>query len=348
MHATIHDLTGDAVVFRDLQPCDPGLPRLAELLSTVGLPPGPPPRKRDAPYARVLLALAKAAQARRGGPSLRTLAVIGDTDNDRRLASFLREAGPCRSYGFIGEDRAGADAAMSWLGDTATATRWELVGTWAAEVERRGGDWARAVVFVDIDKTLLGPRGRTDLAVDDARVAGALAVARELLGPALDPEAFRDVYRELCRKEWHPFTLDNQDYVAATALLIAAGAASLERLRADVAAGCASFAGLLSATSGTVRPPVAALHGQLRERVDTGDPTPFKAFRRAELVASLERMGDGRITLCGVVFDLCRELAARGALLIAASDKPAESAIPSPELADAGVLPLHRMPARLG
>ena len=58
-------------------------------------------------------------------------------------------------------------------------------------------------------------------------------------------------------------------------------------------------------------------------------------------------MADGRLTICGDIFELCRRLADRGALLLAASDKPAESAIPAPEQLAAGMLPLHRMPARV-
>lgn len=347
MQATIFDLTGDAVIYRDLEPCDPALPRLDALRADLGLPPGPPPRKRDAAYAQVILGLARAAQAARGGPPIHTLAVLGDTENDRLLAAHLRSVAPVRSFGFIGEDRPVAEESIVWDGDTATATRWHLVEPWAAEVVRRGGDWARSAVLIDIDKTLLGPRGRSDGAIDDARAEGALDVASSFLGPALDVPAFRRIYADLCHKPWHGFTLDNQDYVAATSLLLATGAGDLEALRAEVAAGAASFPAFLDAAAGAVRPELRELHAELRSRVAAGDPTPFKAFRRAEFTATLARMADGRLTLCGVVFDTCKALAEQGALLLAASDKPAESAVPSPEQFAAAVLPLHRTPARV-
>ncbi len=345
--ATIYDLTGDAVIYRDLEPCDPALPRLADLRARLGLPAGPPPRKRDAAYARVVLALAEAAQAARGGPPLTTTAVIGDTDNDRLLAEHLRQIGPQSCYGFIGEDRPVAPERLTWHGDTANATRWHLLRGWAAELDWRGVDWARTALLIDIDKTLLGPRGRSDGAIDDARAEGALAVAAGLASN-LDVPTFRRVYGELCRREWHDFTLDNQDYVVATALLITTGAIGLAELRDAIDAGViGGFAALLAVVEPTVAPPLAALHAELRARVAEGDPTPFKAFRRAELTATLARMADGRLTLCSDLFELCRILAQRGALLLAASDKPAESALPSPEQRAAGVLPLHRMPARV-
>lgn len=347
MQATIHDLTGDLVVYRDLEPCDPSLPRLDALRESLGLPAGPPPRKRDAAYAQIALGLAWAAQVARGGEPFRTLAVLGDTENDRLFAGHLRTVSPLPCFAFIGEDRPVAAEAMTWHGDTAGATRWHLVRPWAAEVKRRGGDWSHTAIFIDIDKTLLGPRGRSDGAIDDARAEGALAISSAMLGPNLDVPAFRRIYADLCHKAWHGFTLDNQDYVVATSLLLATGAADLELLRAAVEAGDASFPAFLAATAATARPELAALHAELRERVAAGDPTPFKAFRRAELLATLERMADGRLTICGDLFELCRGLAERGALLIAASDKPAESAVPAPEQAAAGVLPLHRTPARV-
>ncbi|GAB4427064.1 MAG: hypothetical protein OHK0015_08550 [Chloroflexi bacterium OHK40] len=347
MKATIFDLTGDAVVYRDLEPCDQALPRLDALRAELGLPGGPPPRKRDAAYARVILGLARAAQATRGGPPLAALAVIGDTDNDRMLAEHLRAVDRLPCYGFIGEDRPVAAEALTWHGDTASATRWHLVAPWAQELSRRGVPWAATAILIDIDKTLLGPRGRSDGAIDDARAEGALAVAAELV-PELDVPTFRRIYAELCRREWHGFTLDNQDYVVATALLIATGAIGLDELRAETESGLiGDFGTLLATTASRVVPSLAGLHQELQARVAKGDPTPFKAFRRAELTATLARMADGRLTICGDLFELCRELAARGALLLAASDKPAESALPTPTQTAAGMLPLHRTPARV-
>lgn len=341
---TIADLTGEAVLYRDLEPCDPALPRLDELRASLGLPTGgPPPRKRDRDYALVILALAQAAQAARHGPPLSSLAVLGDTENDRLLAEHLRTVSDLPVYGFIGEDRPVAPEALTWEGDTATATRWHLIDPWASELARRGVSWAGCALLIDIDKTLLGPRGRSDGAIDDARAEGALAVAAGLV-PGLDVPLFRRTYAELCRKEWHPFTLDNQDYVVATALLVATGAVELDELRAELEEG-GGFSGLLAATGALVPPGLAELHAELRARVAAGDPTPFKAFRRAELTATLARMADGRLTICGLVFELCQDLADRGALCLAASDKPAESALPSAAQAAAGVLPLHQTPA---
>jgi hypothetical protein len=349
MSATIADLTADRVFYRDLEPCDPSLPGLGALRAELGLPANLLPRKREASYAQVALGLARAAQAQRGGAPLQALLVIGDTDNDRLLARFLgalADAPP--TYGFIGVDRPVVPEALAWDGQVAVATRWSQLHAWAAELERRGVAWERAALLIDIDKTLLGPRGRGDGAIDDARAEGALVVADDLLGDALDVALFRRHYAELCRQEWHRFTLDNQDYVVSTAVLVAGGALDFAALQARVAAGeLVSFSTLLAETAPYVPPALAALHSELVERVAAGDPTPFKLFRRAEFVATVARMADGRLTLCGELFSLAERLVGAGALCMATSDKPAESAMPSPAQAAAGLLPLHRTPARV-
>ncbi|NTV63354.1 MAG: hypothetical protein HGA65_07425 [Oscillochloris sp.] len=346
---TIADLTADRVYYRDLEPCDPELPGLSELRAQLGLPDGLLPRKREPAYAQVALALSAAAQARRGGSPLTTLVVIGDTDNDRLLAQFLNQLPDApHAYGFIGVDRPVSPESMSWDGPIATATRWALLHPWAEDLEQRGVRWERAALLIDIDKTLLGPRGRGDGAIDDARAEGALAVADQLLHNYFDVALFRRVYAELCRQEWHAFTLDNQDYVTATTLLVSSGALSFAQLEAAVDSGqIASFAELLAQVAPYVPPQLASLHADLRARVAVGDPTPFKQFRRAEFVATVARMADGRLTLCGELFALAERLIAAGALCLATSDKPAESALPSAEQAAAGLRPLHRTPARV-
>ncbi|MEI6775861.1 MAG: hypothetical protein WCK70_03075 [Chloroflexales bacterium] len=349
MSATIADLTADRVFYRDLESCDPSLPGLRALREPLGLPAGLLPRKRELSYARVALSIAEAAQAQRGGPPLSALLVIGDTENDRLLAHYLNALPNApQAYGLIGEDRPVVPESLIWDGPIATATRWSLLHPWAAELERRGVRWNRAALLIDIDKTLLGPRGRGDGAIDDARAEGALAVASDLLGGNLDVSLFRRTYAELCRKEWHSFTLDNQDYVVSTALLIASGTISYEYLSVGVDTGTLpSFAALLDIVTPHVHLPLSALHAELRERVAAGDPTPFKLFRRAEFVSTLARMGDGRLTLCGELFALAKQLIAAGALALATSDKPAESAMPSPAQAAMGMLPLHRTPAKV-
>jgi hypothetical protein len=346
---TIAALTGDRVIYRDLRPCDERLPGIEALRAELGLPAGYLPRKRDRDYARVVQQIAQAAQALRGGPPLRSCLVIGDTENDRMLAYHLANIGSLRTWGFIGVDQLAEPAQYSVDGPITQANRWGALGEWRSQVEAEGIAWPTTALLIDIDKTLLGPRGRTVRATDDSRAAGALRVARDLFGPALDGQAFRTIYDRLCRKEYHPFTLDNQDYVVYSALLIAGGALSIDDLDENLTVGrLSSFAELLAATAPLVPAPLADLHSTIAERVAQGDPTPFKRFRHAELEETVARMADGRLTICRELIDLASDLVMHGALCMAASDKPAEASIPSPAQRAAGLLPLHWTKATLG
>jgi hypothetical protein len=347
--ASIADLTENRVLYRDLRPCDPQLPTIDVLRAAVGLHDGYLPRKRDREYARVVLPIMQAAQQLRGGEPLTHCLVIGDTDNDRLLATYLDELKQIRSYGFIGVDRPAEVEQFQQEGVISVGNRWALLKRWGTQLAASGVQWTTTALLIDIDKTLLGPRGRTDTAIDDARAAGAVAVAREVLGTGFDQVTFRGVYDRLCQKSYHHFTLDNQDYVVYTALLIASGTLSLADLEENLTVGrITSFPGLLAASTGAVPDLLTQLHETIRERVAAGDPTPFKQFRSAELAETVARMADGRLTLCKELFTFAGELVEQGALCMAASDKPAEASLPSAAQREAGMLPLHWVPAVIG
>lgn len=349
----IADLTGDLVLYRDLEPCDATLPGLSALRTQLGMPPGRLPRKRDADYARVILALLEHIRTRRVTPPLRNVLVIGDTDNDRAVAHYLRSVAPDLAvYAFIGVDRLSAPPAMTWNDGTADANRWALIDDWLTAVAQRLQQPDQQPLFgpqtallIDIDKTLLGPRGRGDAPIDAARAAAAEQVAVGLLGATLDRTAFREYYATLCRKEFHVVTLDNQDYTVYATLLLAAGCLTIADLQQGMADGSLSeFTCLLAFAAPRLPATLTALHAEIDAACRAGDPTPFKAFRRAEFAATVARMTAGELTLCAEVVAVARRLLAAGAVCIAASDKPAEASLPAPDQLAAGLQPLHRTP----
>lgn len=347
---TIAELTGDLVIYRDLQPYDPQLPDSATLRADVGLPAGQVPRKRDAAYAQVVLRLLQTVQLRRDLPPLRTLLVIGDTENDRLMGVHLRRTSGLPVYTFLGRDDLQAEPAMQELRGTTTANRWSLIDEWLATVSTRpplsDGAWQRVAVLLDIDKTLLGARGRGDAEINASRSEAAVQVARQMLGDALDPAAFDALYTELCKTEYHGLTLDNQDYTVYITLLIHAGVLRLDALRQGMERGTiARFSQVLNEARTRLPNRLRELHSEIVAAHEQGDPTPFKAFRRAEFAATVARMADGRLRLCREVVGLAQRLHHNGAMCMAASDKPDEASLPSPEQAAAGLLPLHRTPA---
>jgi hypothetical protein len=222
----------------------------------------------------------------------------------------------------------------------------------------------RTAVIVDIDKTALGARGRNDGPIDRARVTAIEATVAETLGPAFDQGGFRRAYAALNIPKYHPFTADNQDYLAYICLMLSAGASTLDVLLADLATGrLTNFRDFMDRIDRQreqlASPAVRALHDEIRVRVLAEDLTPFKAFRRREYRETVSRMGClpenaplaqrllEEICLNREVVELIRWLRARGCLLMAVSDKPDEASIPSAELVGQGCLPLHRTPTHI-
>jgi hypothetical protein len=345
---SIAELTGDRVLYRDLQPIDPELPGLRELAPELGISPGRLPRKRDADYARVVLRIAQIAQEQRGA-ALAGLLVLGDTENDRRLGLGLAELSGLPALTFIGVEAPDLPTELRWEGPLAHASRWGLIDEFLTQAAVRGLPLdAGLVVLADIDKTLLGPRGRSDGSIDSARVEAAEATARDLLGEQLDTGAFRAAYTGLCSSSFHPFTEDNQDYVAYSALLVATGVVSVEAIRAGIAEGSpGGFVELVARTREVLPERLLPTHNAMLAALRAGDPTPFKAFRRQEFVATVRRMQSGELPLCGELFAALTRLKDAGALCLAASDKPAEASLPDEAQHQAGLLPLHRTPAAL-
>jgi len=52
--SSLYDLVGDLVVYRNLDPVDPRLPRFAEAWAEMGLPAPKRPRKLEPAYAQAL------------------------------------------------------------------------------------------------------------------------------------------------------------------------------------------------------------------------------------------------------------------------------------------------------
>ncbi len=358
---TIAELTGDLVIYRDLQPYDRRLPGLAELRDELGIPASCVPRKRDLDYARVIMALLQRIQLQRHVLPLDRLLVVGDTTNDRQMAAHLCSASGLPVAGFIGVDDLEVAPTLLWEGDTATANRWALLDTWLEHVQQqamqadRAVEWSRVALVLDIDKTLLGPRGRGDAPINAARAEGAVQVAADIL--ALDVhnpddlrirDTFRLLYETICQKEYHGLTLDNQDYVVFITLLLAGQVLSLEELQQGMQTGIfASFTNMLTHLESRIPAHLRTIYTEVRAADAAGDPTPFKAFRHAEFAATVGRMIAGELTLCREVVDVARGLVQLGACCLAASDKPSEASLPSDEQVAAGLLPLHHTLARV-
>ena len=358
---SLYDLVGDLVLYRNLDPVDPQLPRFADARAEIGLPDAARPRKHEAGYARTTAwFLRRARSLDKPEIQLAELVYLGDTAMaDGNAFRNLRSESGWRGWAFIGAEK-DEELQVTERDGVFVANRWSALAEFAALLIDQGAHLdARTAVVVDIDKTALGARGRNDKAIDRARVKAIEATAAHVIGAAFDREAFRWAYAAINVPRYHPFTADNQDYVAYICLMVSAGFTSIEKVLGDADAGRVdNFRTFIEQVeAGRDRLPTAGLrsvHADIYARVQAGDPTPFKAFRQREYLETVTHMGHlpdhallaerllDEVCLSQEVVDFAQWLRERGCLLLALSDKPDEATMPAPALADQGYLPLHR------
>ena len=360
--AKVADFLEDFVVYRQLEPADPRLPGLSALAGGLGLNSDWPPRKSDRAYARVMANILKAAQSlEHPGTALTQILYIGDSQLDGQAFANLQHEGGWSGWAFIGKDNLAEEPALTVEGEICHSNRWASLPEFLDLVCGRGMrlDDSCAVV-VDLDKTILGPRGRNDASIDAARSQAGLRVAHNVLEDVSSEETFFDVYREMNQATYHFFTEDNQDYLVYSALLIAAGLYHLADLQEDFASHKVStFSDFLDiigrridqATSSDLQ----VIHREVLENYRAGDPTPFKSFRREEYLTTTERMGTAmpesnldallqdRIMINYEVAQSLIFLKQHGALALGLSDKPDEAVFPTKELMAQGFKPIHHV-----
>jgi hypothetical protein len=361
---TVSDFLGDMVVYRNLVPMEPKLPR--------PVPEGAPiPRKTEPAYAAAVVRLLQEAQRRRSPKPLKALIYIGDTRmNDGTAIRNLRRHLPV--MGFIGSEKMDEPPRLEEEGGIFYANRWWMTEDLLRRM--KGGPFApgeELAALVDLDKCAFGGRGRNDRAIDAARVEGVRRTVEEVLGGKFDERAFLAVYNELNTPSYHHFTADNQDYLAYICLMVAGGVYPWEELIASLRAG--GYAPISSPIFGFDRF-IEACHRRWEERGTSSipegllvvhrevyanfrrdDPTPFKSFRYREYIATVERMDAlpddmplekllaEEIVLTGEVVDFALALREEGALLLGISDKPDEASIPQPEMWKRGYKPVHKV-----
>ncbi len=360
--STLAEIFGDLVVYRNLIPADPRLPAVGALRDELGLPPGTLPRKAEPLYGTVMaemLRQARGLDVPQG--TIHRLVYVGDTRmNDGTAFRNLCVAGNWPGWVFIGADELASPARTQVEAPLYLANRWSALPLFLHFLEQEGFalDEGTAVV-IDVDKTAIGARGRNDQVIDQARVEGVKRTVADLLGTRFDESAFRTAYDELNGPAYHAFTADNQDYLAYICLLLGASLWGPEALIEEIKTGSLTgFVDFISRVqqrhSELASTGLTTIHDSVWERVQAGDPTPFKPFRHNEYLTTVARFGDlpgaspeelltQRIVITEEVRELAAVLEGRGCLVFGVSDKPDEASLPSEEQARKGLKPLHRL-----
>lgn len=362
--STVSEFLGDFIVYRNLMPMDKRLPALDELRKKVGLAPNTTPRKSQVEYARVIVEQLKHARGiELSDTQIQRLLYIGDTPlNDGTAFENICVVGNWPGLAFIGTDSNEPEQVETLT--TPQGHRLFVANRWSAlrDFERICLEWGLPIdgstaVVIDLDKTALGARGRNDHVIDQARVRAVENTVSGLLASDYDPITFRSAYDTLNQLEYHPFTADNQDYLAYICLVVGSGMYPLDELLKDLEnrkiATFLDFIEWVETRKRELSTALESMHADIYAAVQAGDPTPFKVFRREEFMMTVSRMGgtadDGpvekllqdEIVITAEVKALAMKCKERGALLFALSDKPDEASIPTPDLASQGFHPIH-------
>jgi hypothetical protein len=356
---TVADFLGDRVIYRSLNPSDPDLPKLSDIWQEIGLDSLRIPRKTEPVYAAAASHFLQAAQAKRGLPPLERVLFIGDTPmNDGTSARNLGEHLPMR--GFIGRDTLTEEKQINLDGPIMLANRWQALPDFLAWAEQEGFVFnEKTALVLDLDKTTFGPRGRNDKVIDQARVTAVRLTVENIMGDDFDETTLNTVYNELNQIKYHPFTRDNQDYLAYISLMVVCQIYPAERLWDDVNSGrltgVQQFVTLCDARQPQMSAGLQEAHKEVTANMAQHDPTPFKSFRLQEYhatIALMDHLPDEtpeadllaeEITMTGEVVEITEQLAAQGVLTFGLSDKPDEASVPPAEAAAQGALPLHRV-----
>ena len=202
--ATLADFFDDMVIYRNLEPLEKKLAGLKAAGFRMGLNNDGIPRKFEPGYAKAALWFAEEAQRlRHVSTPLREVLLIGDTLlNDgqayHNLVKLSRWHGSC----FIGADRLEHTPAAE-IDEQAllyNANRWSALGDWMQWVADHDFKLdQRTLLIVDIDKTILGAKGRNDSVIDKARLEGIFRTMAAVLGEDFDHNAFEKHYSALNR-----------------------------------------------------------------------------------------------------------------------------------------------------
>lgn len=352
----------DLVVYRNLEPMDARLPRFSQVARRLGLPPSPVPRKADLTYGRAMAELLhEARRLDEHRTALQRLLFLGDTRLlDCTAFRNIKASTGWTGWAFIASEDLSHPSHTQIEEDLFLANRWKALGDFLGFLQERDFPLDEGTgAIVDLDKTAIGARGRNHSAIDSARVEAVQRTVERLLNQRFDLAAFLQVYDELNQVPYHPFTSDNQDYLAYVCLMVSAGAHGFRELLDDLADGnMNSFSQFIERIEKRLRctpdPLLAPIHDAIYAHFRAGDPTPFKPFRYEEYRRTVGRMGHlsdqaplrqllaEEIVITQEVREAAHHLRSRGVLLFGLSDKPDEASIPQPEQALKGAQPIHR------
>ena len=321
----LSDFFENNIVFRELEPVNKNLPGFSVLKGKLGL--SVLPRKKDKEYIKVLSEMFRAAG------SFSKIIYIGDTlMSDLSVINNFAKSGLFKTIGII--TREGEVDGFEENENYIFSGSWANLPDVLVHIENKFFSVDKStVVIIDIDKTVIGARGRNEKAIDRARMDAIFMLAKRAFRD-ISAEEFLSVYNKVNKREFFSITEDNQDFVSILSMLVYGGVLSLADLR-----NARSISNLLMGVE-TKNPVILEYAETVLQNVKAQNPTAFPQFRKAEFEKTIARADfiqdktpvetllSEEITITGEVYDAALDLKSRGTLVFGVSDKPALSSIP--------------------
>ncbi len=331
----ISDLIGDNIFFRELRPQNPDLVPIDVVLYRLNL--DKVPRKKDPEYPHVISCYLNLL-----GDFDRIL-FLGDTMlNDRTFARGLINLGEYRVIALITSENEDVFQLREEDG-IIFSNRWSFVLELPDFLKKR--DFfidEKTAIILDIDKTLIGARGRNHTAIDLARATAVYELFR-MTGSDKDFDELKKIYDRVNSPAYHHITHDNQDLVALFSIAIAAG---------ELHDPAGDYVDVVKKLSSSPNEATRRFAREVYENIMKKEATLFPSFRRMEYYTTirfmdrfedepLDRILAEEILITGEIYDTFSDVLST---IIALTDKPEISSLP-PEGED--LPPVHRKTAKI-
>jgi len=333
---TILDLFDSNIVLRDLEPLNSGIAGLSKIRETLLFEESYIPRKNEVPYVKVLESFISHI-----GGDIRNVLYVGDSYfNDGSVIVNLSKLAHLNVCGFLCNQTKSMTGDFL-IGNIIFSDDWSSLWKLAAEAKKRGFTInERTIGLFDLDNTTYAAKGRDSEPLTMAR----LDAMHILFSDALGPQRYRKkraekAFREFDTDEYHPYTLDNLDYVVFLSLVYCLQFYDLPEIKEILCRnGLTSLCEQVldevekrreSEDLGTVYQIVREIHFNMRN----GDKTPLKSFRSKEYLSTANWMmredhSKGGIAITKEVSEFVEYLRSNNAHVMAVSDRPLEATSP--------------------
>ena len=359
-YGSINDFLQDNIIYRNLIPYNDSLPTFSDYKKEIKENKLRLPRKTDPLYAETIIYLLNKAHQ---DEEIKNLIFIGDTImNDGGAFQNIIKYSNWNGYCFICDEKPleneSFNREQSDYGVIYKSNRWKNLENFENELKTRNFFIDNStVLLIDMDKTMVGARGRNDLVIDSVRLEAAQMLLNQFLYLEKEDSLFKKIYTTLNAPSYHHFTKDNQDYLVYICLIIRSGFLNSEEifeLAMDKDYKLEEFINSVENQKEKLTSKIQKLHSEFYHFYNLGDPTPFKEFRKSEYLVTSEKfiqsknknikeILESQIVITGEVYNFAIEAKKAGALVFGLSDKPDEASIPSKEQMSNGLLPLHQL-----